>query len=52
MSSFPKKDVLREGPTAELLRSQELENAYLEAASECDDAWETAISDGLSDEEW
>jgi hypothetical protein len=52
MSSFSKKDVLRERPTAELLRSQALENAYLEAASECDDTWEPANSDGLADEEW
>jgi len=46
------KDTHRENPTVALLRSQELQNAYLEAASEYDDIWETAISDGLPDEEW
>ena len=46
------KDILREKPTTALLRSRELENAYLEANSEYDDTLETANSDGLSDEEW
>jgi len=45
------KDILRKKPTARLLRSQELQNAYREAASEYDNVWETANSDGLSDEE-
>jgi antitoxin ParD1/3/4 len=35
-----------------LLRSQELETAYREANAEFDDGWETATSDGLSDETW
>jgi antitoxin ParD1/3/4 len=35
-----------------LLRSRELETAYREANSEADKVWETAISDGLSDETW
>jgi len=46
------KDTLPEKPTVALLRSQELENAYLEAASEYDDTWETTNSDGLPDDEW
>jgi hypothetical protein len=46
------KDVVCKKPTLALLRSQELENAYVEAASEYDDTWEAAISDGLSDELW
>ncbi len=46
------KDTLPEKPTVALLRSQELQNAYLEANSEYDGAWETADSDGLPDEEW
>jgi hypothetical protein len=48
------KDIFREKPTAALLGSRELENAnaHLEANSEYDDTSETAISDGLSDEEW
>lgn len=36
----------------ELLRSQELEAAYREAAKEVDPAWDVAIADGLSDEAW
>jgi antitoxin ParD1/3/4 len=35
-----------------LLRSQELEAAYRDATSEAEKVWETAISDGLSDETW
>lgn len=35
-----------------LLRSRELETAYREANSEFDAAWDTTISDGLSDETW
>lgn len=35
-----------------LLRSQELETSYREANAELDEAWETALSDGLSDETW
>jgi antitoxin MazE9 len=35
-----------------LLRSRELETAYREANSESDKDWETAASDGLSDEAW
>ena len=33
----------------ELLRSQELEAAYREAAKEVDPAWDVAIADGFSD---
>lgn len=36
----------------ELLRMQELEDAYRQAAEEVDPAWESAIADGLSDETW
>jgi antitoxin ParD1/3/4 len=36
----------------ELLRSQELEAAYRDAAQEIDPAWDVAIADGLSDEAW
>lgn len=36
----------------ELLRSQELEAAYREAAQEVDPAWDVTIADGLSDEAW
>lgn len=36
----------------ELLRLQELEAAYREAAQEIDTEWEGAIADGLSDETW
>ncbi|WP_204141638.1 CopG family transcriptional regulator [Halomicronema sp. CCY15110] len=36
----------------ELLRSQELEAAYREAAQEVDPIWDVTISDGLSDEAW
>jgi len=35
-----------------LLRSRELEAAYREANKEDDKAWESAVSDGLSDETW
>ncbi|MGH7916521.1 MAG: CopG family transcriptional regulator [Candidatus Binataceae bacterium] len=35
-----------------LLRAKELEAAYREANAECDEAWETAVADGLSDETW
>jgi len=45
-------DVDREKSTVALLRSQELENAYCEAASEYDETWDSVISDGLSDETW
>ena len=36
----------------ELLRSQELEAAYREAAQEVDPIWDVTIADGLSDEAW
>jgi Arc/MetJ-type ribon-helix-helix transcriptional regulator len=36
----------------ELLRMQELEGAYRQAAEEVDPAWERAIADGLSNETW
>jgi len=35
-----------------LLRSRELEAAYREANKEHDKAWESAVSDVLSDETW
>jgi len=36
----------------ELLRLQELEDAYRQAAQEVDPDWDVAIADGLSDETW
>ena len=36
----------------ELLRLQELEVAYREAAQEVDPVWDVEIADGLSDETW
>jgi antitoxin ParD1/3/4 len=35
-----------------LLQSRELEEAYREAETECDPAWEAVSADGLSDETW
>lgn len=35
-----------------LLRTRELEAAYRAANSEIEDVWDSAISDGLSDETW
>ena len=35
-----------------LLRSQQLEAAYREAAAESDAAWEATVSDGISHETW
>ena len=36
----------------ELLRYQELERAYREAAQEIDPEWDVTVGDGLSDETW
>ena len=36
----------------ELLRQRDLEQAYREANSEIDPAWELTTADGLSDETW
>ncbi|MGH1396541.1 MAG: ribbon-helix-helix domain-containing protein [Trichormus sp.] len=36
----------------QLLRTQELEQAYREASSEVDNDWEITIIDGLTDEAW
>jgi metal-responsive CopG/Arc/MetJ family transcriptional regulator len=36
----------------ELLRYQELERAYREAAQEIDPQWDLTVGDGLSDETW
>ncbi|UBF26031.1 ribbon-helix-helix domain-containing protein [Kovacikia minuta CCNUW1] len=36
----------------ELLRLQELEDAYRQAAQEVEPTWDAAIADGLSDETW
>lgn len=36
----------------ELLRMQELEEAYRQAAEEEDPEWDITIADGLSDETW
>lgn len=36
----------------ELLRYQELEQAYWEAAAEVDSDWELTVGDGLTDETW
>ena len=35
-----------------LLQLRELEQAYREASLETDQAWETTVGDGLSDETW
>ncbi|MCC6309716.1 MAG: antitoxin [Trueperaceae bacterium] len=35
-----------------LLREQELEKAYAEAASEIDPAWDSTLADGLPEETW
>ncbi len=35
-----------------LLREQELERAYAEAASEIDPGWEVTLADGLTEEAW
>ena len=34
----------------ELLRNQELEEAYRQASNEVDSAWDTVVADGLNDE--
>jgi metal-responsive CopG/Arc/MetJ family transcriptional regulator len=36
----------------QLLRTQELEQAYREASAEVDNDWEITITDGLADEAW
>lgn len=36
----------------DLLRNQELEQAYREASAENDPNWEITIGDGLTDETW
>ncbi len=36
----------------QLLRTQELESAYLQASAEVDNDWEITITDGLTDEAW
>lgn len=36
----------------DLLRNQELEQAYREASAENDPIWEITIGDGLTDETW
>lgn len=36
----------------ELLRNQELEEAYLLASAENDSAWDVTLADGLTDETW
>lgn len=36
----------------ELLRYQELERAYQEAATEINSEWDVTVGDGLSDETW
>jgi metal-responsive CopG/Arc/MetJ family transcriptional regulator len=36
----------------ELLRYQELERAYQEAAMEINSEWDVTVGDGLSDETW
>jgi Arc/MetJ-type ribon-helix-helix transcriptional regulator len=35
-----------------LLQSRELEQAYREASTEVDEAWEITVGDGLGDETW
>ncbi len=36
----------------QLLRNQELEEAYRQASAENDNAWDITSSDGLADETW
>jgi metal-responsive CopG/Arc/MetJ family transcriptional regulator len=36
----------------ELLRNQELEEAYRQASAEVDNAWDVTLTDGLADETW
>ncbi|MGB3652602.1 MAG: CopG family transcriptional regulator [Rivularia sp. (in: cyanobacteria)] len=36
----------------ELLRNQELEEAYRQASTENDNAWDITLADGLADETW
>ncbi|WP_414624764.1 ribbon-helix-helix domain-containing protein [Calothrix sp. CCY 0018] len=36
----------------ELLRNQELEEAYRQASAENDNAWDVTLADGLADETW
>ncbi|MEA5568103.1 MULTISPECIES: CopG family transcriptional regulator [unclassified Anabaena] len=36
----------------QLLRTQELEQAYREVSAEVDNDWEITITDGLTDEAW
>lgn len=36
----------------ELLRNQELEEAYRQASAEIDNAWDVTLADGLADETW
>lgn len=36
----------------ELLREQELEQAYAQASSEVDPAWDVTLNDGLAPEDW
>jgi Arc/MetJ-type ribon-helix-helix transcriptional regulator len=36
----------------QLLRSQELEEAYRQASQEIDPIWDVTIADGLTDEAW
>ena len=36
----------------ELLRSQELEQAYRDASREVDSDWDVTVADGLTDETW
>jgi len=36
----------------ELLQNQDLEEAYRQASSEIDPAWDITIADGLTDETW
>jgi antitoxin ParD1/3/4 len=36
----------------ELLRDQELEQAYREASGEVDEDWNVTVADGLTDETW
>jgi antitoxin ParD1/3/4 len=36
----------------ELLQNQDLEEAYRQASSEIDPAWDITVADGLTDETW
>lgn len=48
--SLPRSQVIE--VALQLLREQELEEAYREANQEVDSDWELTVADGLADETW